>query len=170
PGDSLTLTATLTPANATGAVYLYDAGWPLGSAPVAGGRATFRLRVDVAGLHSFSASYSGDALYEAATGTVRVLVQVDSSRATLTLTSDHNPVALGSAVLFTAVLSPADAPGTITFSVDGSSRGTFVPVNGIASFGLSTLPSGDHSVRAHYSGGGRFRPSDSNAWTQTVLD
>ena len=80
----------------------------------------------------------------------------------LTLTSSLNPAVPGAAVTFTAHLdalnSSSGTPGgTVQFKVDGTNYGAPVPLTGgYASRTTATLPVGEHSVRAEYSGDVNF--------------
>ena len=58
-GQSVTFTATVTPATATGSVQFLDGGAPLGTAPISGGVARLTSTTLAAGTHSITATYSG---------------------------------------------------------------------------------------------------------------
>ncbi len=60
-GSQVTLTATLTASTATGTVTFMDGSTVLGTATVISGSATYSTSALAAGLHSITASYSGDA-------------------------------------------------------------------------------------------------------------
>ena len=53
---------------------------------------------------------------------------------------------------FTATVSPILATGTVTFYDAGVSIGTGTISNGVATFTISTLASGSHSITASYGG------------------
>jgi len=59
-GQSVTLTATVTPGNPTGTVSFYDGANLLGSSAVAAAAAVFSTATLTAGSHSLTATYSGD--------------------------------------------------------------------------------------------------------------
>lgn len=71
--------------------------------------------------------------------------------------SDHNQL-----VTVTAYV-PGGMGGTVSFTIDGVSRGTFNLVNERASFTISTLTSGSHTIRAHFSGDLHFLPTDASS-------
>jgi hypothetical protein len=72
-GDSVTFTATVSPAVATGTVQFLDGTTVLGTATLTGGSATLALSSLAVGAHSIKATYSGDANDLA--GTSAVLTQ-----------------------------------------------------------------------------------------------
>jgi hypothetical protein len=92
-----------------------------------------------------------------------------------TLTSSANPSEPGAAVTFKALVhigaaAFATPSGTVTFADGGTvlSGGT-VALNGTsASFTISTLAPGTHSITAAYSGDARFAASTSAALKQMV--
>jgi len=80
------------------------------------------------------------------------------------LTSDGNPQSAGAKVTFTADVQPASGTlvptGTVTFSIDGGA-GTAVKLDGTghASYAISSLAVGSHTVKASYSGNADFSAS-----------
>jgi hypothetical protein len=68
-GQSVTLTATVTPGTPTGSVTFLDGASALGTNPLAGGSATFMTSALAAGSHSLTASYAGDANFAPSTST-----------------------------------------------------------------------------------------------------
>ena len=92
-----------------------------------------------------------------------------------TLTSSANPSKSGTAVTFKAVVQIggthfATPSGTVTFADGGKalSGGTVALHGTSASFGISTLSSGTHSITAAYSGDARFGASTSAVLSQVV--
>ena len=94
-----------------------------------------------------------------------------------TLTSSLNPSAAGQQVTFTAVVATsglaATPTGTVTFTIDGVSETpiSVQPVDGIdkATFAISTLAAGSHTIEATYNGDTAFSPSTAPvALIQTV--
>jgi hypothetical protein len=85
---------------------------------------------------------------------------------TTTLTATPNASTGGALVTFTATVLPSPgAAGTVNFIDNGSALpgGSNVPlVAGVASFQISTLGTGPHTVSAAYSGGTGFLASTSN--------
>jgi hypothetical protein len=138
-------------------------GYAVGSQPLALGAADFNRdgRTDVATANS---------------GVTSVSVLFGSTATTsLTLTSSPNPSNKGALVTFNATpqingASFANPTGTVTFADGGKPlAGGTVALNGkSASFKISTLSSGTHSITAVYSGDTRFGGSTSPVLTQIV--
>ena len=86
---------------------------------------------------------------------------VDPIPTTTTVVSSMNPSVYGTAVTFTATVSPNPGGGTVQFNIDGINVGSAVTVDGSgqATFMTSTLTvaGSPHSVTATYSG---FAPYD----------
>jgi len=87
---------------------------------------------------------------------------------TTTLTSSINPSDFGQNVVFVATVSPSGATGSVTFSVDGITKGQGTIVGGTAVFSTSKLSPGTHTIVAQYTGSNKFFPSTSSPLTQTV--
>ncbi len=80
---------------------------------------------------------------------------------TTTLASSVNPSTFGQAVTFTATVTPdarsTDTPtGTVTFEEGTTVLGTAPLNDGVATFAISTLAVGSHSIAAVYSGDADF--------------
>ena len=86
---------------------------------------------------------------------------------TTTLTATPNASTGGMLVTFTATVAPSPANlGTVTFkdngiAIDGAT--TIAVVGGVATFQVSTLTGGTHTITADYSGAAGSLPSTSNA-------
>jgi len=173
-GQPLVLTATVSvaaPAAATptGTVTFQDGATSLGSAKLVNGQASLRLSALSVGLHSITATYSG----ELTSSSAAVAQMVNKASTTTTLSSSANPATLNQSVTFTAtvnVVAPgAGTPtGTVIFS-DGTTTLTTVALSsaGIATFSTSTLAVKSHSITAAYSGDGNFNRS-AGVMTQNV--
>jgi subtilisin family serine protease len=165
-GDSLTFTASVVPAAATGTVTFFDNGTPIsGGIAVSGGTASVSTSALAAGTHSITAQYSGDANFNEATSAVFSL-SVAKARTTVTLTiaAGDDAFKAGTPVTFVATITPASASGTVTFFDGASAISGPVPVNGgSASFVTSTLASGTHFISAQYGGDANFSASSSTA-------
>jgi hypothetical protein len=142
-------------------------------APVAlvDGAATFNVPTTWAvGAHSVAVSYGGDNTF---TGSTQSLTETVSPVATTTaLTSSANPVLAGQPATFTATIGSqvpgAGTPGgSVTFTVDGQARAPVPAVNGVATFTVTGLAPGTHTVVATSSGDGTFAGS-SQTLTETV--
>ncbi len=187
-GQQVTFTAAVTapgfPGTPTGTVTFTIDGHvhtPPVALTVVGGVDEAQLPISTltAGPHSVSAIYSGDATFGSSLGMLptQTVDPANVQSTTTTLTSSSSPSTAGQQVTFTAVVTasgPAGTPtGTVTFTIDGVSE-TPVPLqvsNGSdqASFSISTLSAGTHTVSASYNGGTTFSSSTlPSALTQTV--
>ncbi|WP_421121173.1 Ig-like domain repeat protein [Aquihabitans daechungensis] len=96
----------------------------------------------------FANGSGGETETDAATLTVQLIATVTSVAA--------NPAApaVGDAVSLTATVAPADATGTVQFTIDGAAFGAPVPVSGgtATSSSTSSLAVGDHPITATFSG------------------
>jgi hypothetical protein len=174
PGQSVTFTATVSPASGrgtpTGTVTFSDGGSQIGTATLdSRGIATIVPASPLAlGSHAITASYGGDQNFAASTTS---LTQTVSPAATTTaVTSSANPAAPGQAVIYTATVSPVPNGGTVTFS-DGSTSicggarpvGTGTVICQVGSYKTT----GTHSITAVYSGDTAYRTS-TGSLTETV--
>jgi hypothetical protein len=166
-GQTVTFTATVSPASATGTVQFVDGGTVIGSAPVAGGAAVFSTAALASGNHSITAAYSGDANYKASISPA-VTRTVNKISTSVSLATNPNPSTFASMVTLTATVSPAQATGTATFFTGQTALGTATVTNGIAQLSIATLPAGANSLTATYSGDAAYSGSTSAAATQTV--
>ena len=171
-GQSVTLTAVVTPGTATGMVQIFEGTGILGSLMLSGGSASLTLSPqDYAfsvGTHSITVNYNGDANYAMSTSAALTLTIVKRTASSMTLTSSPNPSAAGQAVIFTAKLSPAAATGSVLF-VDGTTViGTAAITGGSASFTTANLTSDTHGITAVYNGDVNYAASSSLNITQTV--
>lgn len=150
-GGSVTLTAAVTPAAATGTVSFLDGGVALGSAPLSAGSATLTTSFGVAGIHILSASYSGDASDLPSTS-LTVSQTVSPAITQLTASASPTYVPPGGTVALKATLVGAAPTGVVTFSDNGVVLGS-APVTAsqaTASFALSVV--GLHNITAAYAG------------------
>ena len=93
---------------------------------------------------------------------------------TTTLTSDANPQDIGTKVTFTAYVQQASGTviptGSVSFTVDGGA-GTAEALDdtGHASFTISTLTAGKHTINANYGGDVNYAASGASPLTETIL-
>ena len=172
-GQSVTFTATVTGTGGTpsGTVtFTIDGTAQTPVALNASGIATYSTFALAGGSHTVTAAYNGDTTF--ATSNSATLTQVVTGVAsTTTLASSLNPSAFGQSVTFTATVAGTGGTpsGTVTFTVDGTAQ-TPVALNasGKAAYSASSLIVGPHSIKATYSGDGKFASSVSSTLTQTV--
>ena len=166
PGQPVLLTATVTPAIATGTVTFYDGTTPLATEPVSGGVATLTTTSLASGTHSLSAVYSGDANF--ITSTSNTVTETIGGIVTPTLTvAPPNPV-LGQAVTLSVSLSPGSATGAVTFYDGAAVLGQSPVVSGTATFTTLLLAAGPHMLVARYDGDVNNLPVFSNIVPLTV--
>jgi hypothetical protein len=168
-GQSVNLTATVSPARATGTVTFHEGNLMLGSGSLSGGIVSTSLSTLSVGSHSLIASYGGDG--GDAAGASPILVQTvnpPSTPSTTTLSSSVNPSSLGQSITFTATVSPVTVTGTVSFKDGSQIFRTVALVSGTASIGISTLAAGSHAITAVYGGDLEVAGSTSPVLTQVV--
>ena len=105
-------------------------------------------------------------------GGVAVLLNVPAT--TTALVSSANPAMTGQTVTLTATVTPqgkGTPTGTVTFlNVTTSLGKSSLNSSGVATLSLSTLPGGNQSLTAVYSGDAHFGPSTSPTLGQLVQD
>ena len=164
-GHHVTFTATVVSSSQsapTGSITFSDGSHALATISVSAGSAKFSTSALDAGVHSITASYSGDqtslpsvspAVKETIRGNTRIR-----------LTSSLNPSHHGQSVTFTAAVMPNSGvtpTGKVTFRDFTSILGTVQLSGGLASFTISRLRRGPHLIRADYSGS----PTDNRSFT-----
>ena len=104
-----------------------------------------------------------------ATATDAVLVTVGGTTVTTLTSTPMATGAYGTAVTFTATVSPA-APGPVVFNDGATTLGSGTLAAGVATFTTSatTLAVGSHSITANYGGSGSFTASTSDPSIYTV--
>jgi len=143
-GQSVTLTAGISPSNASGTVTFSDGSSTLGTAGVSNGSASISVSFQGSGSHNLTASYGGDGNYQPSSSN---LTQTVNKIPTATsVSASPNPWNSGQSVTFTAGVSPSAASGTVTFFDGGNSIGSAGLSNGNASFSTSSLSPGNHTI------------------------
>jgi hypothetical protein len=168
-GQSVTLTATVTPSMAAGTVTFTDGSTNLGTATLSGATAALTTSKLSAGPHNIQAVYTDSSGFFASSS-ASLTQTVSQAATTTTLSSSANPSISGQTVTFTAtVTTAAGAPtGTVTFLDGTATIGTGTVASGKATLTISTLASGSHSITAAYSGDSNFTASASTVLAQTV--
>jgi type II secretory pathway pseudopilin PulG len=142
------------------------------------GQATCTTTYPAIGSHTITAAFSGDANYATSSGTLTQTV--NTSATSTTLTSSSNPVAIGTAVTYTATVA-ASSPGAgipstsdkVTFMDNGapiSAACTNVAINasGKAACPVTYTNSGTHQIVATSTGDSNYQGSSATL-TQTVV-
>ncbi len=179
-GQTVTFTATVSavaPAvgTPTGTVDFKDGATTICAAvPLAAGSASCPTSSLAPGTHSITAVYSGDSNFYGSTSTALSQV-VNKASTTTALSSGTNPSTYGTAVTFSATVTPiapaAGTPtGTITFKDGATTLGTCTLAAATCSFTTTAtqLGGGSHSITAVYGGDANYNTSTSSALTQTV--
>jgi hypothetical protein len=166
-GQPVTFTATLSPLGATGTVQFLDGTTLLGTVPVVGGSASLVVPALGAETHSVTAVYSGDSNYGTATSPV-LAETVNKTAVSVGLTSSPNPAVLGTAVTFTATVTPSAATGTVQFLDGTTALGLASVTAGAATLATSALAVGSHSITAVYGGDALDSAGGSSALTEIV--
>ena len=180
-GQQVTFTATVrsTIAGAGGpteTVTFLDNGKPIpsGVVPLVHGQATFTTAFPTAGMCTITASYGGDANFDAASAKLTQKT-VKKEATTVKIVSQTNPSAVGQQVTFTVTVSPTIAgsgtpTGTVTFLDNGKAMpgGAVSLVNGQATIATTFLTAGTYTVTASYAGYTNFDAASAKL-TQKVV-
>jgi uncharacterized protein (TIGR03437 family) len=157
----ITLSATVTPAAATGTVTFKDGNSVVGTDTLNNGATVLVLPPLSSGSHALTAVYSGDKDYDSTTSATVNLMTV-ATPAMITLTASPNPSTGGQAITLSAAVTPTAATGTVTFKDGSSVVGTGTLNNGAAVLVLSAPSNGSHAFTAVY-GGDKYHDSTTSA-------
>jgi sugar lactone lactonase YvrE len=153
-------------AQPTGSVVLYDGGTPIQTTPLANGVAQFAVTFTTLGSHAMSATYQGDTNYSQVTTSGNYVTVKGAS--SVSISSTPNPSVQGSAVTFTATMTPSTATGSVEFHYDSNILCTANIANGIASCSISSLPAGNRFTQAFYNGDSALMGSTSTIMIHVV--
>ena len=171
-GQPVTFTATVTssrgPIPDGELVTFYDGMAAIGTSTTASSVATFTSSSLTAKKHTIKATYAGDAIFQASSGSV--IQVVNKYPTTTTLTSSPNPSQSGQAVTFTAqVASAGPTPtGRVKFLDGATTLGSATLSGGAAKLTRSTLAVGTHPITAQYLGDDVSAKSTSPVVNQVV--
>lgn len=174
-GAQVTFTVTATGANGsvpTGTVKFYADGNSLGQSSLnANGVAVLTNSGLAVGVHSITATYSGDAQNPAAKSLPLIETVLNTTIGTatsVTLSSDQNPAPLGPIIL-TVQVSGNNPTNTVTF-LDGTVPIGSQPLGGLgqAVFDAFALQAGRHSITALYAGDANNQSSMSPVLLQVM--
>jgi hypothetical protein len=171
--QAVTFTTTVASTNngalPTGTITYKDGSTVLATFTLTNGQATYSTSSLSLGNHFITAAYSGDSNYAPGSTTLVESVLYGSTTA---VSSTANPSVFGQAITFTATVGPV-SPGNSTPTgrvvfLDGTHYlGTVDLLSGQASFTVSNLSVGTHSIYVNYSGDLFYAPS-SGLLNQTV--
>lgn len=119
------------------------------------------------GDHSLSAVYSGNVQNTGSTASPLTLIILNTT--STKVSSSPNPSNVGQTVALTATVTGASPTGTVQFAVDGANVGSPASLsNDTATYKISSLSIGTHTIKATYSGDTNNAGSTSTTVTQTV--
>jgi len=171
--QTITFTATVSSFGVpAGSVTFKDGATVLGTRTLnAAGVATISTNALAIGNHSITAVYAGNADFLASTSPARSQT-INKASTKSAVASSKNPSTHGTAVTFTATVTPAfggTATGKVTFKDGAAVLGTgTVNASNKATFTTSTLAVGTHNITAVYPGDTHFAGSTSAALKQVV--
>jgi hypothetical protein len=131
------------------------------------------------GQHTVTAEYSGDTSFNPSSGSLptQTVIAAPLQSTETTISSSSDPSTVGESVTFTALVTPRAAGGApsgmVIFAIDGITEPP-APVQaandgGQASFTITTLTAGKHSISATYEGNTTFAQSAvASPFIQTV--
>ena len=167
-GNTVTLTASGLPDDATGTVSFASGSVSLCSAAVDAGAADCATGTLGAGAYPVTATYSGDPNYTSAVASTSfTITKLPTS---LTAAAAPPTVPTGRTVTLTASGLPADAAGTVTFSSGSETLCSAPLTSGSASCAATVLPPGSYSVIATYSGDSNHAGSSAQATFTVTAD
>lgn len=158
-GFSVLLSATITGGAGgfvpTGSVTFKDGATTIGSGSInSSGVAQLSISTLIAGAHSITATFPGDAHFLSATSAV-LSQSVSATASSIALSSSPNPSALGESVTLSVAVSGAGSTptGDVTFKSDGAVLGAgTLDATGKATFPATTLAAGIHTLSVEYAG------------------
>jgi len=168
-GQTATFKVTLSGSNSnmpapTGKVQLLDAGQAIGNPLNAAGSVNITVGGLNAGVHQITATYTGDAVWEA-THSAAISQTVNQAPSSTTLNAV--PSLLPNQIVLTSkVSSTVGVPtGSVSF-VDGTSKAVLGSASLASGVATVTVPVGNNSVIAIYSGDSNFLGSASNGFLE----
>jgi hypothetical protein len=157
-----------------GTVQFYSGSTLLGTPQsLVAGVASYAVPSFAPGTYALSASFQGDINDAASTSAVDTLsVQKAQSGSSLTSSSPNNTSTVTQSVTFTATVKDEQGTalptGSVTFTDGSATLGTVSLNNGVAAFATSSLPVGQHSLVASYSGDANNTSSQSAVLSEGV--
>jgi hypothetical protein len=151
-GESVTLTANLTPATATGEVAFYNGSTAIGTANVSAGVATLNTTFSASGNLNLTASFDGNASWKPSTSNTVSLFVSGNTPDTVTLQVTPSTLVIGYSATLAATISPAAATGTVTLYDGTRALDVTTITGGTANFVETFMSAGPQSLTAVYSG------------------
>ncbi len=176
-GQTVTLTATVSPPTATGVVTFEQSGVIVGTATVgSGGKASLATTALAVGAGAIVAVYSGNQTYAGSTSTaIGVVVSPPPAATAVTLQVSSGEINTSQSLTLIATVSPnvsngQTATGVVTFYEAGAVIGTgALAGDGVATFTTGTaLALGTDTMGASYGGDANFQASAETTFNVTV--
>ncbi|MBI3409430.1 MAG: Ig-like domain repeat protein [Planctomycetes bacterium] len=179
-GQAVSITATVQGAPSdsgtpSGMVTFYDGSQIIAQQALDNGSTSFNISNLSGGSHVITAVYYSDFQFAASTGDNSGSPIIVQDGTTTAVTSSPNPSSFGQAVTFTATVSANDAGagipgGSVTFTEGATVLAANVAVDGIghASFAISTLSVGSHTIAATFNGANGWLGSSGTSGSQLV--
>ncbi|MGA3373251.1 MAG: Ig-like domain-containing protein [Terracidiphilus sp.] len=167
-GDSVTLTANLTPPTTTGMVTFYNGSTVIGTANVNAGVAMLNTTFSASGNIVLKAIFAGNSSWESSTSNQVSLFVSGDTPDTVVLQIAPASLIIGYSATLTANVSPAAATGTVIF-YDGSSEiDNCTVTGGSCTFVNTFMAAGSRSLTVVYSGDTTYISNTSSAVTLDV--
>lgn len=167
-GGSITLTANLTPAIATGTVTFYSGSTAIGTANVNAGVAALNATFASSGNIALKAIFATNASWETSTSNQVSLFVTGNTPDTVVLEVEPSSLFIGYSATLIANISPAEATGMVVFYDGTSLIGSASVTGGTASFLNTFMVAGSQSLTAVYSGDTTYASNTSNTVTLNV--
>jgi len=166
-GNSITLTANLSPATATGTVTFYSGSTAIGTASVNLGVATLNTTFASAGNVVLKAIFATNASWETSTSNQISLFVTGNTPDTVVLQVAPSTLFIGNSATLTANITPVAATGTVVFYDGTQAIGTSPVLAGTATSVNLFMVAGPQSLTAVYSGDTTY---PSNTSTPVVVN
>jgi hypothetical protein len=167
-GGSITLTANLSPATATGTVTFYSGSTAIGTANVNEGIATLNTTFASSGKVALKAIFAANASWETSTSNQISLFVTGDTPDTVVLQVAPSSLFIGDSATLTANISPAEATGTVVFYDGTQVIGTSSVAAGMATYVNLFMVGGSQSLTAAYSGDTTYPSNTSSPVTVSV--
>jgi hypothetical protein len=172
--QSVTYTATVTSqygGAATGTVTFQDGGATIATVALSGNQAAYSTSYPTAGVHSITATYSGDANNAGSMSSALEERIGTAQPSKTTLDTSGSPSFVGQSVTFTATVTSTHGTipdGELVTFYDGTTPlGSVALAGGTAAYTTSSLSAKKHIIKATYAGDATFKPSTGSV-TQVV--
>jgi hypothetical protein len=178
-GQSVTYSATVSPAADLGTVAFSDGGTVIPGCeatvvdPATGVATCTPATYQALGVHSLTAAYSGDPNFLPSLTSQALAQTVNQATTTSTISSSQNPSLVGGQVTYTATVSAGAIGGTVDFTdggvtIAGCGAVPVIAVSDTASCQATYSAAGAASIGASYTGNAAYASSDAGLFTQQV--